>query len=301
MTDSNETPFVRLPVREMRDEPAPQRAAQEGDLPPLPEKRTIRGNSPKGYAPRDMHNYARLALAAAGGGVPQATAEKADEMLLGIHRHLQEALRIPTMPWPDPGAHGHEATARAIHTSYCALRFKVMDAIAELNGARVELTGLLASSPQPEAAMTEQERDILQGLREIMEGKGTEAAQTWNDTAAGAHFKQAHGYGVQPEAAPAVAQVPREALMEARGMLESWTCYVPPYFAQKHGLNDDFAKLDAWIAAAPAVAQVPQDELLSLLQRARLYTNGACVHAERAPFAVFRSDLDAAIAALEKQ
>lgn len=38
------------------------RAAQEGDLPPLPEKRTIRGNSPKGYAPRDMQAYARTAL-----------------------------------------------------------------------------------------------------------------------------------------------------------------------------------------------------------------------------------------------
>ena len=61
------------------------------------------------------------------------------------------------------------------------------------------------------------------------------------------------------------------------------------------------AKPEAPAQAAPAVAQVPQDELLSLLQRARLYTNGACVHAERAPFAVFRSDLDAAIAALEKQ
>lgn len=102
------------------------RAAQEGDLPPLPEKRTIRGNSPKGYAPRDMHNYARLALSAAGGGVPH------------------------------------------------------------------------------------------------------------------------------------------DALIQARDMLESWSSYVPPYFAEKHGLKDDFATLDKWIAsspqpeAAPAVAQVPE-------------------------------------------
>ena len=57
----------------------------------------------------------------------------------------------------------------------------------------------------------------------------------------------------------------------------------------------------AALAAQQAGAQVPRDELLSLLQRARLYTNGVCVHAKRAPFAVFRSELDAAIAALEKQ
>ncbi|QIM51587.1 hypothetical protein [Hydrogenophaga crocea] len=57
----------------------------------------------------------------------------------------------------------------------------------------------------------------------------------------------------------------------------------------------------AALAAQQAGVQVPRDELLSLLQRARLYTNGVCVHAKRAPFAVFRSELDAAIAALEKQ
>lgn len=129
MTDSKETP-LRLPVREMRDEPAPQRAAQEGDLPPLPEPDYPAGTTgmlgESTYTADQMREYARLALAAAGGGVPH------------------------------------------------------------------------------------------------------------------------------------------DALIQARDMLESWSSYVPPYFAEKHGLKDDFATLDKWIAsspqpeAAPAVAQVPQ-------------------------------------------
>ena len=81
--------------------------------------------------------------------------ERADEWLLKVHAHLQEALRIPTMPWPDPGAHGHEATARAIHASYCALRFKVIDAIAELTATRVAITGLLADRATRGAAGAE--------------------------------------------------------------------------------------------------------------------------------------------------
>lgn len=58
--------------------------------------------------------------------------------------------------------------------------------------------------------------------------------------------------------------VPHDALIQARDMLENWSSYVPPYFAEKHGLKDDFATLDKWIAsspqpeAAPAVAQVPK-------------------------------------------
>ena len=81
--------------------------------------------------------------------------ERADEWLLKVYAHLQEALRIPTMPWPDPGAHGHEVTARAIHSSYCALRFKIMDAIAELTATRVAVTALLADRATRGAAGAE--------------------------------------------------------------------------------------------------------------------------------------------------
>ncbi len=182
------------------------------------------------YTADQMREYARTAIAAAGGGAPQATAEKADEMLLGIHRHLQEALRIPTMPWPDPGAHGHEATARAIHTSYCALRFKVMDAIAELTSARVELTGLLASSPQPEAAPAD---DVLEALELSPETFRTEGGVINKGKLRAAilhpynylppdHWMQARfskpGGRPLSEAAPAVAQVPSEEVVLIDGV-----------------------------------------------------------------------------------
>lgn len=109
------------------------RAAQEGDLPPLPEKRTIRGNSPKGYAPRDMHNYARLALAAAGGGVPQEPARPDILERLSYHAlerddlTLDECLDYLAKGW----AKVHGRTERQM----------VM-----------QIHALLASSPQPEAA-----------------------------------------------------------------------------------------------------------------------------------------------------
>lgn len=64
MNDESDSRMVRLPVREMRDEPAPPRAAQEGDLPPLPH--WCEAGSPMA---QQMQSYARLALAAAGGGV----------------------------------------------------------------------------------------------------------------------------------------------------------------------------------------------------------------------------------------
>ena len=93
----------------------------------------------------------------AGSAAPAGPSDegRADAWLLKVHAHLQEALRIPTMPWPDPGAHGHEATARAIHASYCALRFKVIDAIAELTATRVAITGLLADRATRGAAGAE--------------------------------------------------------------------------------------------------------------------------------------------------
>lgn len=97
------------------------RAAQEGDLPLLPEKRTIRGNSPKGYAPRDMQAYARTAIAAAGGGVPQ--------------RESLVAAFLSAMEW------GRD------HWASFSMRGQDQREIAEQFADKV-----LASSPQPEAA-----------------------------------------------------------------------------------------------------------------------------------------------------
>lgn len=71
-------------------------------------------------------------------------AQAIDALLVKVHDRLAEAMRIPTMPWPDPAAHGHEATGRAIHASYCAIRFKLMDAIAELTAARCAITAAFA-------------------------------------------------------------------------------------------------------------------------------------------------------------
>lgn len=48
---------------------------------------------------------------------------------------LRGALRIPTMPFPDPAAHSLDAYARAVHAAYCAIRFKVMDALAALSAS----------------------------------------------------------------------------------------------------------------------------------------------------------------------
>lgn len=70
--------------------------------------------------------------------------------LLSAHDHLGKALRIPTTPWPDPGAHGHEAAGRAIHASYCAVRFAVMDAIGALTAARCALAAAASESAMDE-------------------------------------------------------------------------------------------------------------------------------------------------------
>jgi hypothetical protein len=58
-------------------------------------------------------------------------------------------------------------------------------------------------------------------------------------------------------------------------------------------------------APAPPLASLPGEggeaellDVLSLLQRARLYTNTTPAQCERGPFAVFRSELDAAIVKL---
>jgi hypothetical protein len=77
--------------------------------------------------------------------------DEVDEQALKVHDHLTKALRIPTMPWPDPYAHGHETAARAIHASYCEMRFAVMDALGKLTALRAALAAACAPpQSQPE-------------------------------------------------------------------------------------------------------------------------------------------------------
>ena len=154
---------IRLPVREMRDEPEPQRAAQEGDLPPLPEPkawmddegRVVSFNLVKRYPEHrigyntslhtadQMREYARLALAAAGGGVPQGwklvPVEPTPEM-------LQAAIQLEAdtiNEWDDEPNHSEIYRA------------------------------MLASSPQPEAApavaqVPTEWREAVDAAREAM-------------------------------------------------------------------------------------------------------------------------------------
>ena len=154
------------------------RAAQEGDLPPLPEpglpgdegaccgnyvtgaeymgeRETLccgcpDGAYPDGFTADQMREYARTAIAAAGGGVPPGwklvPVEPTAEMWAAVNKLDDEM-----------AAGGYDGKGCTIEQAWECL---------------------LASSPQPEAAMTQQERDILQGMREIKDGKGTEAAQS---------------------------------------------------------------------------------------------------------------------------
>ncbi len=55
---------------------------------------------------------------------------------------LKAALRIPALPFPDPVAHSTEAYARAVHSAYCAVRFKVIDAIEQLDKLEAEVAAL---------------------------------------------------------------------------------------------------------------------------------------------------------------
>lgn len=57
------------------------------------------------------------------------------EVLRKAREHLTQGLRLPTMPFPDPGAHSMEAYARAVHSAFCAVRFKVIDALAAIDEA----------------------------------------------------------------------------------------------------------------------------------------------------------------------
>ncbi len=55
------------------------------------------------------------------------------------------ALRIPNMPWPDAGAHGLDAYCRAVHRSFCDLRFKLIDIMREAEAHLVPQPDIPAS------------------------------------------------------------------------------------------------------------------------------------------------------------
>ena len=120
---------------------APVYRAMIAAAPPAP---TAQPNEPVGMVIEPNSNIIRTAPASQPSAEPT---ESVDALLLPVQRHLQEALRIPTTPWPDAAAHGHEATGRAIHASYCALRFKVMDAIAALTAARCGIAAQPSAEP----------------------------------------------------------------------------------------------------------------------------------------------------------
>ena len=61
--------------------------------------------------------------------------------LRGLQSRLAASLRIPTLPWPDPGAHSHEATGRAIHASFCELRFVVINVLSAARAALGDKNG----------------------------------------------------------------------------------------------------------------------------------------------------------------
>jgi hypothetical protein len=70
---------------------------------------------------------------------------------------LQSALRIPAMPFPDPGAHSWQAYAQAVHAAYCAVRFKVINAIADLEKiAQPAQPAVDAARPAAQALSDEQ-------------------------------------------------------------------------------------------------------------------------------------------------
>lgn len=116
----------------------------------------------KGALTARIPGHARTLLESAAARLAAASQQEAREVsaslawqdceaaLLSAHDHLGKALRIPTTPWPDPGAHGHEAAGRAIHASYCAVRFAVMDAIGALTAARCALAAAASESAMDE-------------------------------------------------------------------------------------------------------------------------------------------------------
>lgn len=53
-----------------------------------------------------------------------------------VDEMCRDALRIPYMPWPDPHAHSADAYHRAVHQSFCDLRFKLMAIRNEANAAQ---------------------------------------------------------------------------------------------------------------------------------------------------------------------
>ncbi len=58
---------------------------------------------------------------------PSAEAPSTAQLLVD---RLKASLRIPAMPFPDPDVHGWASYSRSVHSAYCAVRFKIIDAIA---------------------------------------------------------------------------------------------------------------------------------------------------------------------------
>lgn len=249
MTDSIETSDreaedprkpIRLPVREMRDEPAPQRAAQEGDLPPLPDAIMSYERHPGGfqepilvkvYSADQMREYARTAIAAAGGGVPQANSIQRRAASLhsktGMSWDEAEQLALSEAGIDDEaideliGECGYSGLESLLTTPDELRRFT----------RSVLVHQPLASSPQPEAAQPNLVDDegvmntpLLRAARLLVSGSHPSKdcagpymvpADLWLTLQAEVmeSLRQAAARDlanpVQPEAAPAVAQVPQ--------------------------------------------------------------------------------------------
>ncbi len=111
-------------------------------------------------------------------------AERLRTLAHNVDEMCRNALRIPHMPWPDPNAHSREAWARAVHASFCDLRFKLMDIRKEANAAQVPAAPAPAvSAPQPLTA----DEIISEHLRPCYD---METIVEWFE--AGARFAERH-------------------------------------------------------------------------------------------------------------
>lgn len=128
--------------------------------------------------------------------------------LLTVHDNLAKAMRIPTMPWPDPVAHGHEATGRAIHASYCAIRFAVMDAIASLTAARCALAALSAAPAAPQ----EPQRFMVTSIKHLA---GEVVLSTLNDEYVRPPLESGQEVSLTATPAPPAPQEPNDTERDA--------------------------------------------------------------------------------------
>jgi hypothetical protein len=74
---------------------------------------------------------------------------------------LQSALRIPAMPFPDPGAHSWQAYAQAVHAAYCAVRFKVINAIADLEKIAQPAQPAVDAARPAAQALSREHRELM--------------------------------------------------------------------------------------------------------------------------------------------